>query len=93
MFWRGLQQFAAERQVDCDRVSRLLLAVCLLTVWVVSVGRGVKVSGQAAALLGAAQVAAHSLFQVGCRWLRQQLTLGRPLIPDAELRFWHFIPK
>lgn len=79
--------------VHPERFSRLLLAVALLTIWVWTVARRVKVTGQAAALLGTGCVDDYSLFQIGYRWLQKQLTWGDPLIPDPGFAFWHFVRK
>lgn len=81
------------RLIHADRLSRLLLALALLLVWVLSVARRVKVTGQAAQLLGAAHIDRYSLFQIGSRWLSKRLTLGCSLIPDADFRLWQFASR
>jgi hypothetical protein len=75
------------------RFERLLLAVALLTVWLLTVGRRVLVSGQGRTLRSVAHHDELSLFQIGYRWLLHQLALGRSLHPDLGYTFWQLAPK
>lgn len=71
-----------------DRFSRLLLAVVLLYVWVLSVARRLCFT-QAARRFSARPISQRlSRFQFGRRWIAKQLTLGKPLIPDDRFSPW-----
>jgi hypothetical protein len=61
-----------------DRFSRLLLAIALLYVWVLSIARRVCLTRQVRQLTYRIHDHRYSLFQMGRRWLSKQLTLGKP---------------
>ncbi len=85
---RGFNMEASQLQHP-DRFSRLLLAVALLVVWTVTVARRLRVTGRARSLsYRAYETARYSLFQLGFRWLTQQLTHDRSLVPDPGFCLW-----
>jgi hypothetical protein len=73
---------------DPDRFSRLLLAVALLYVWVLSVPRRLCFTQAAKRLTARPLFQRYSLFQFARRWLAKQLTLGKSLVPDDRFRPW-----
>ena len=75
-----------------NRFSRLLLAVVLLYVWVLSVARRLCFS-QAAKKRWTARplFQRYSRFQFARRWLAKQLTLGNSLVPDDFFSPWRLI--
>src|SRR5260221_1722877 len=74
-----------------DRFSRLLLAVVLLYVWVLSVARRLCFTQAAKRLTAGPLFQRYSLFQFARRWLAKQLTLGKSLLPDDRFRPWQLI--
>ncbi len=74
-----------------DRFSRLLLAVALLYVWVLSVARRLCFTQAAKRFTARPLFRRYSLFQFARRWLAKQLTLGKPLVPDDRFRPWRLI--
>jgi hypothetical protein len=74
-----------------DRFSRLLLAVVLLYVWVLSVARRLCFTQAAKAFTARPIFQRYSRFQFARRWLAKQLTLGKSLIPDEHFRPWRLI--
>jgi hypothetical protein len=74
-----------------DRFSRLLLAIALLYVWVLSIARRVCITRQVRRLTYRIFDHRYSLFQIGRRWLSKQLTLGKSLIPDPAFRPWSLV--
>jgi hypothetical protein len=76
---------------DPARFSRLLLAVALLYVWVLSVARRLCFTAAAKRLTSRPLHERYSFFQFARRWLAKQLTLGKPLIPDDHFRPWRLI--
>lgn len=58
---------------EADRFSRLLLALALLMVFLLSVGRQLRLRGADLEILSPSHRHRLSLFQTACRWLRQQL--------------------
>lgn len=72
------------------RLSRLLLVVALLYVWIITAARRVCVTGQLRTLTYRVYAHRYSLFQVGLRWLKKQLALDKPLIPDPSFLKWQF---
>ena len=74
-----------------DRFSRLLLAVALLYVWVLSVARRLCFTQAAKRFTARPLFQRYSLFQFARRWLAKQLTLGKALVPDDRFRPWRLI--
>jgi hypothetical protein len=74
-----------------DRFSRLLLAIALLYVWVLSIARRVCITRQFRSLTYRVFDHRYSLFQIGRRWLSKQLTLGKSLIPDPAFLAWSLV--
>jgi len=75
-----------------DRFSRLLVAIALLYVWVLSIARRVCLTRQVRSLTYRIFDHRYSLFQIGRRWLSKQLTLGKSLIPDLAFQAWSLVP-
>jgi hypothetical protein len=71
-----------------ERFSRLLLAVVLLYVWVLSVARRLVFTPVAKRFTSRPLFQRYRRFQFARRWLAKQLTLGKPLIPDDRLCAW-----
>lgn len=76
-----------------DRLSRLLLVLALLTVWMITLGRELRVSGRAIEYWQPAHFNRYSLFQMGLRWLHRQLALGRPFDPHPDFQLWQFAQR
>jgi hypothetical protein len=58
-------------------------------VWIVTVARRLRVTGAARTVsYRAYETARYSLFQLGFRWLTQQLTHDRSLVPDPGFCLW-----
>ncbi len=74
-----------------DRFSRLLLAIALLYVWVLSIARRVCITRQLRKLTYRIHDHRYRLFQIGRRWLSKQLTLGKSLIPDPAFHPWSLV--
>ena len=74
-----------------DRLHRLILVLALLTSWMVELGRFLRDSGHVLTYWQPSHVDRYSLFQLGLRWLRKQVTMGR-LPPIAFNVFWQFAP-
>jgi len=74
-----------------ERFSRLLLAVALLYVWVLSVARRLVFTQAAKRLTSRPIFQRYSRFQFARRWLAKQLTLGKSLIPDDRFCAWRLI--
>jgi hypothetical protein len=74
-----------------DRFSRLLLAIALLYVWVLSIARRVCLTRQVRKLTYRIHDHRYSLFQIGRRWLSKQLTLGQSLTPDPTFQAWSLV--
>lgn len=72
-----------------DRLSRLLLAIALLTIWMLALGREACVSGAIDELLCRSHRRRYSLFQLGRRWLKRQLSLDKPFDLFGRRPFWH----
>lgn len=73
---------------DPDRFARLLLAVVLLYVWVLSVAHRLSFTHATKCLTSRPRHKRYSFFQFARRWLAKQLTLGHSLIPDDHFRPW-----
>lgn len=72
-----------------DRLSRLLLALALLYVWVLSVARRLVFSHAARKRFSSRPLFKRfSRFQFARRWLAKQLTLSKPLFPDDRFVPW-----
>jgi hypothetical protein len=67
-----------------DRFSRLLLVLVLLAIWLIGVGQQLSMKRRGQELIRPSQVWRFSLFQLGYRWLDQQLTLARSLWPHPD---------
>src|SRR5579859_1729604 len=76
---------------DPARFSRLLLAVALLYVWVLSVARRLCFTDAAKHFTARPLFQRYSRFQFARRWLTKQLTLGRPLVPDPLFCPWRLV--
>ncbi len=74
-----------------DRFSRLLLAVALLYVWVLSVARRLCFTRAAKTFTARPLFQRYSRFQFARRWLAKQLTLGKSLMPDDRFCPWRLI--
>jgi hypothetical protein len=74
-----------------ERFSRLLLAVVLLYVWVLSLARRLVFTQAAKCLTSRPIFQRYSRFQFARRWLAKQLTLGNSLIPDEHFCPWRLI--
>lgn len=74
-----------------ERFSRLLLAVALLYVWVLSIARRLVFTQAAKCLTSRPIFQRYSRFQFARRWLAKQLTLGKPLVPDDRFCPWRLI--
>lgn len=66
------------RLYEPERLSRLLLAVCLAYVWLMYVGASVVKRGLRR-LVGRAERRDRSLVEIGRHWIRRRLTNGEPL--------------
>jgi len=76
-----------------DRLSRLLLVLAYLTTWMVLLGNLLITSDVATTYWQPSHIKRYSLFQLGRRWLRKQLTLDVPLDLASRLSFWQFVPN
>jgi len=76
-----------------DRLSRLVLVLAFLTTWMVLLGDTLVTSGIAATYWQPSHIDRYSLFQLGRRWLRKQLTLHGPPKIAFEIPFWQFVPN
>ncbi len=74
-----------------DRFSRLLLAVVLLYVWVLSVARRLVFTRAAKRFTARPLSQRYSRFQFARRWLAKQLTLDKPLVPDDRFSAWRLL--
>ena len=74
-----------------DRFSRLLLAVILLYVWVLSVARRLVFTQAPKRFTARPLSQRYSRFQFARRWLAKQLTLAKSLIPDDRFCPWRLI--
>ena len=77
--------------LEPSRFSRLLLAVVLLYVWVLSVARRLVFTQAAKRFTSRPLFQRYSRFQFARRWLAKQLTLGKPLVPDDRFCAWRLI--
>jgi hypothetical protein len=71
-----------------ERLSRLILVVALLYVWIIAIARHVRVTGLFRTLTYRIHDNRYSMFQIGLRWFRKQLSLGTPLTPGPGFREW-----
>jgi hypothetical protein len=74
-----------------ERFSRLLLAVALLYVWVLSIARRLCFTQAAKRFTARPIFQRYSRFQFARRWLAKQLTLGKSLVPDALFCPWQLL--
>jgi hypothetical protein len=72
------------------RLSRLILVIALLYIWIITMARRVCVTGLLSSLTYRRRDRRYSMFQIGLRWLKKQLSLGKVLIPDPNFREWQF---
>ena len=77
--------------VHPERFSRLLLAVVLLYVWVLSIARRLCFTPAAQRFTARPLFQRYSRFQFARRWIAKQLTLGQSLIPDPYFCPWRLI--
>lgn len=87
---RGFNLALSQLQ-HADRFSRLLVAIALLYVWVLSIARRVCLTRQVRSLTYRIFDHRYSLFQIGRRWLTKQLTLGKSLSPDPAFQAWSLV--
>ena len=75
---------------DTARFSRLILALALLTVFLIILGRRLRQRQADLEITSPSHRRRLSLFQAARRWLKRRLTLGR--LPDwvFDQPFWHF---
>ena len=73
---------------DLDRLSRLVLGVCLLYVWLISLGSWVIKNGKRD-LVDKKARRDKSYFRIGWSWLKRRLSQGQSL----KLRFAPYAPK
>ena len=73
---------------DLDRLSRLVLGVCLLYVWLISLGSWVIKNGKRDVVDKKAR-RDKSYFRIGWSWLKRRLSQGQSL----KLRFAPYAPK
>jgi hypothetical protein len=73
---------------DPDRLSRLVLGVCLVYVWLISLGSWVVKNGKRH-LVDRKDRRDKSYFRIGWSWLKRCLAQGQPL----KLRFLPYGPK
>ncbi len=73
---------------DLDRLSRLVLGVCLLYVWLISLGGWVIKNGERY-LVDKRVRRDKSYFRIGWSWLKRRLAQGQSL----KLRFVPYAPK
>jgi hypothetical protein len=71
-----------------DRFSRLLIAIALLYLWVIAVARRVRLLRLDRTLTYRWDEHRLSLFQIGRRWIKKQLTLARPPVPEPDFSPW-----
>jgi len=76
-----------------ERFSRLLLAVAVLYLWLLSLARQVYRLRLFMRLTYRPLRHRYSLFQVGRRWLAKQLSLGQPIFPDPAFRPFCLVSK
>jgi hypothetical protein len=74
--------------VHPERFSRLLLAVVLLYVWLLSLARCLCFTNARRCLTSRPIFQRYSRFQFARRWLSKQLTLAKPLFPVALFCPW-----
>jgi hypothetical protein len=70
------------------RLSRLLLAIALLTIWMLALGRQACVSGAINELVCRSHRRRYSQFQLGRRWLKRRIHLDKPFDLFGKLPFW-----
>lgn len=68
---------------DVDRFSRLLLVLALLTVFLLELGRYLRLKQYDLEIVSPSHRRRYSLFQIACRWLRRRLSQDH--LPD----WWH----
>jgi hypothetical protein len=73
---------------DLDRLSRLVLGVCLVYVWLISLGSWVVKNGKRP-LVDKKVRRDKSYFRIGWSWLKRRLAQGQSL----KLRFAPYAPK
>jgi hypothetical protein len=71
-----------------SRLSRLILVIALLYVWIITTARRICVHGLLRTLTYRVHERRYSMFQIGFRWLKKQLALGKALIPVPTLQDW-----
>lgn len=76
---------------DPQRFSRLLLAIALLYVWVLSVARQVRMLRLDRELSYRVVEDRYSLFQLGYRWMKKRLTLSRSTFPRLDFIPWALV--
>jgi len=76
---------------DPPRFSRLLLAIALLYVWVLSVARQVRLLRLDRELSYRVAEDRYSLFHLGYRWMKKRLTMSRPTFPRLDFIPWTLV--
>lgn len=67
-----------------DRFSRLLVAIALLYLWVVSIARQVRLRRLHREITYRAHEQRLSIFQLGYRWIKKRLALGKTTLPALD---------
>jgi len=76
-----------------ERFSKLLVVIALLLVWIITLARQVRIKRFDRQLTYRYSQGRYSLFQIGKRWLKKQLTLGRCTIPCPDFHPWVIIQQ
>jgi len=79
------------RLIHPERFSKLFMVVALLYVWVMCIARQVRITRQDRLLTYRWQEERHSLFQIGRRWIKKQLTLGRLSLQNLQYQPWRLV--
>jgi len=74
-----------------ERFSRLLLAVILLYVWLLSIARRLVFTSAVKRFTYRPLFQRYSRFQFAARWLAKQLSLNNSLLPDDHFLAWRLI--
>lgn len=87
---RGFHLETSQLQ-HAERFSKLVLVVALLIVWMITLARQVRIQRLDRQLTYRYAQGRYSLFQIGRRWLKKQLTLGRDTVPCPDFCPWTII--
>lgn len=75
------------------QLSKLFLVVALLYVWVLCLGRRVRLTRQVRTLTYRGRDNRYSLFQIGRRWIKKQLALGNQMLQTIDEQPWRLVYK